>query len=154
MACWAWRRGGSRGGGNESPPPVPLSLRERGNAGPATMVPRPGRPAPDGMRPARPDRGGLQELHRVRSTGRDRGAADRAAHGAPRRAALPPRWHVRVSSSHHVGSNRSLRSEEHTSELQSRLHLVCRLLLEKKKCHRVTSDLSIPSVVGGTTCPP
>src|SRR5687768_17742167 len=29
------------------------------------------------------------------------------------------------------GSNR-VRSEEHTSELQSRLHLVCRLLLEKK----------------------
>src|SRR5712675_2477008 len=28
---------------------------------------------------------------------------------------------------------RMLRSEEHTSELQSRLHLVCRLLLEKKK---------------------
>src|SRR2546422_6353438 len=27
----------------------------------------------------------------------------------------------------------NLRSEEHTSELQSRLHLVCRLLLEKKK---------------------
>src|SRR2546422_4831655 len=26
------------------------------------------------------------------------------------------------------------RSEEHTSELQSRLHLVCRLLLEKKNC--------------------
>src|SRR2546422_2659431 len=33
------------------------------------------------------------------------------------------------------------RSEEHTSELQSRLHLVCRLLLEKKKKH--TSDLSL-----------
>src|SRR5256884_2445509 len=30
-----------------------------------------------------------------------------------------------------LGSN--VRSEEHTSELQSRLHLVCRLLLEKKK---------------------
>src|SRR2546429_9758802 len=28
---------------------------------------------------------------------------------------------------------RAIRSEEHTSELQSRLHLVCRLLLEKKK---------------------
>src|SRR5205809_5863015 len=28
---------------------------------------------------------------------------------------------------------RARRSEEHTSELQSRLHLVCRLLLEKKK---------------------
>src|SRR5687768_18343664 len=31
-----------------------------------------------------------------------------------------------------------LRSEEHTSELQSRLHLVCRLLLEKKKGGRRT----------------
>src|SRR2546429_9488505 len=30
-------------------------------------------------------------------------------------------------------SDHSSRSEEHTSELQSRLHLVCRLLLEKKK---------------------
>src|SRR5438552_6661283 len=30
-------------------------------------------------------------------------------------------------------SSRSLRSEEHTSELQSPDHLVCRLLLEKKK---------------------
>src|SRR2546422_3219209 len=28
---------------------------------------------------------------------------------------------------------KEVRSEEHTSELQSRLHLVCRLLLEKKK---------------------
>src|SRR3989442_1028849 len=31
------------------------------------------------------------------------------------------------------GHSRSTRSEEHTSELQSRPHLVCRLLLEKKK---------------------
>src|SRR5205809_2861116 len=31
---------------------------------------------------------------------------------------------------------RAGRSEEHTSELQSRLHLVCRLLLEKKKKHK------------------
>src|SRR2546429_6866974 len=30
------------------------------------------------------------------------------------------------------------RSEEHTSELQSRLHLVCRLLLEKKKIQLMT----------------
>src|SRR2546422_8105668 len=34
----------------------------------------------------------------------------------------------------HVG----LRSEEHTSELQSRLHLVCRLLLETKKTTNTT----------------
>src|SRR5687768_17953831 len=32
------------------------------------------------------------------------------------------------------------RSEEHTSELQSRLHLVCRLLLEKKKKNTRTSN--------------
>src|SRR2546422_6954243 len=31
------------------------------------------------------------------------------------------------------GAREKVRSEEHTSELQSRLHLVCRLLLEKKK---------------------
>src|SRR2546422_1844624 len=33
----------------------------------------------------------------------------------------------------HAGTLHLRRSEEHTSELQSRLHLVCRLLLEKKK---------------------
>src|SRR3989442_9790561 len=32
-----------------------------------------------------------------------------------------------------LGISRAFRSEEHTSELQSRPHLVCRLLLEKKK---------------------
>src|SRR2546422_6234149 len=36
-----------------------------------------------------------------------------------------------------------MRSEEHTSELQSRLHLVCRLLLEKKN----TSELQSPCKV-------
>src|SRR2546422_1343775 len=35
-----------------------------------------------------------------------------------------------------LASSASIRSEEHTSELQSRLHLVCRLLLEKKKRKR------------------
>src|SRR2546422_7596905 len=33
-----------------------------------------------------------------------------------------------------------VRSEEHTSELQSRLHLVCRLLLEKKKKKKTRLD--------------
>src|SRR2546422_3063605 len=41
-----------------------------------------------------------------------------------------------------MGGNHRLinvqRSEEHTSELQSRLHLVCRLLLEKKKKNNIT----------------
>src|SRR2546429_6283087 len=35
-----------------------------------------------------------------------------------------------------------LRSEEHTSELQSRLHLVCRLLLEKKKSIKSACSLT------------
>ena len=37
------------------------------------------------------------------------------------------------------------RSEEHTSELQSRLHLVCRLLLEKKDRTPVTATSRMPS---------
>src|SRR3989449_1237490 len=36
-----------------------------------------------------------------------------------------------------VALSLNVRSEEHTSELQSRLHLVCRLLLEKKKKHQI-----------------
>src|SRR5258708_25676769 len=36
------------------------------------------------------------------------------------------------------------RSEEHTSELQSPDHLVCRLLLEKKKIHPKTRPLPLP----------
>src|SRR5205809_2811835 len=35
------------------------------------------------------------------------------------------------------------RSEEHTSELQSRLHLVCRLLLEKKKKQKQQTTIHI-----------
>src|SRR5258708_9318701 len=38
-----------------------------------------------------------------------------------------------------LGRLHSLRSEEHTSELQSPDHLVCRLLLEKKKNHGATA---------------
>src|SRR2546429_778072 len=49
-----------------------------------------------------------------------RSAARRAISSASRSQAGSPR-------------QRAARSEEHTSELQSRLHLVCRLLLEKKK---------------------
>src|SRR2546422_5067244 len=38
-----------------------------------------------------------------------------------------------------LGQSDAPRSEEHTSELQSRLHLVCRLLLEKKKTKNVAA---------------
>src|SRR2546422_8591691 len=53
----------------------------------------------------------------------ERGATQPAGMHRPSNAArLSPR-----------AASRPARSEEHTSELQSRLHLVCRLLLEKKK---------------------
>src|SRR2546429_7024507 len=41
--------------------------------------------------------------------------------------------HNRIATGVHDNLYARCRSEEHTSELQSRLHLVCRLLLEKKK---------------------
>src|SRR5438105_10246157 len=41
-------------------------------------------------------------------------------------------------SGHDVGRRLFVRSEEHTSELQSRVDLVCRLLLEKKKKKKYT----------------
>src|SRR2546429_3678939 len=49
-------------------------------------------------------------------------ARRRSARGISSIARSPPR-----------NTGYGMRSEEHTSELQSRLHLVCRLLLEKKK---------------------
>src|SRR2546422_2203933 len=45
------------------------------------------------------------------------------------------------------GGQRHRRSEEHTSELQSRLHLVCRLLLEKKK-----NDRRLPTILTQARC--
>src|SRR2546429_1440666 len=47
----------------------------------------------------------------------------------------------------HITAASAGRSEEHTSELQSRLHLVCRLLLEKKKKLRYALLSGSPSSV-------
>src|SRR5260370_16510133 len=44
-----------------------------------------------------------------------------------------------------VGADLGLRSEEHTSELQSHLNLVCRLLLEKKKKNNRQTHLLLAS---------
>src|SRR5687768_18052547 len=52
----------------------------------------------------------------------------RARLSADRKAEL-----ARIGRSQELEPRLDRRSEEHTSELQSRLHLVCRLLLEKKK---------------------
>src|SRR5439155_3356591 len=59
---------------------------------------------------------------------RDRGS--RPTRKNPFRSFTAAKWTRRVAP-------RSARSEEHTSELQSRGHLVCRLLLEKKKPGKV-----------------
>src|SRR5258708_22233865 len=45
-----------------------------------------------------------------------------------------------ISRESGAGRSGKVRSEEHTSELQSPDHLVCRLLLEKKKLKRVRVD--------------
>src|SRR2546425_4962496 len=67
-----------------------------------------------------------------RSQSADLAAGDRPAAGRVLRACharLEPLARARAR-----GSSRAWRSEEHTSELQSLAYLVCRLLLEKKKC--------------------
>src|SRR5690625_5305703 len=50
---------------------------------------------------------------------------------------VSPGTELEVSISAEYGHAPTLRSEEHTSELQSRGHLVCRLLLEKKKQRQI-----------------
>src|SRR3712207_8146856 len=62
-------------------------------------------------------------------------AADAAAsRAATARALQPPAEAAEAAARAAAGAEPSpLRSEEHTSELQSRQYLVCRLLLEKKK---------------------
>src|SRR3712207_7448915 len=66
-------------------------------------------------------------LFRSRADGHHHPAA--AGRGGRGRGAQPPAHRAR----HRGERSRAGRSEEHTSELQSRQYLVCRLLLEKKK---------------------
>src|SRR5260370_26763230 len=47
----------------------------------------------------------------------------------------------RTSRPHSITSSAMSRSEEHTSELQSHLNLVCRLLLEKKKANKHKEEM-------------
>src|SRR2546430_12412114 len=49
---------------------------------------------------------------------------------------FPGGWRSRQAWARRNGGAPNIRSEEHTSELQSQSNLVCRLLLEKKKEHR------------------
>src|SRR5438477_8827378 len=68
-------------------------------------------------------------LFRSRRNARGPPAASRPAAAAPRRRRRPRPRRPRARP----GPRCPARSEEHTSELQSHVNLVCRLLLEKKK---------------------
>src|SRR5690242_21158302 len=46
-----------------------------------------------------------------------------------------------------INSDNASRSEEHTSELQSHVNLVCRLLLEKKKIHHIIHYTRFPITI-------
>src|SRR5438309_6820383 len=92
--------------------PSSIWSRRRKGCSPAdssalSHVPRPASCLPLG-------RDGRTRFHRAGSLSRNSGSA-------------PPRLSLRRGPVHRS------RSEEHTSELQSQFHLVCRLLLEKKK---------------------
>src|SRR5438105_6342808 len=63
---------------------------------------------------------------------------------SPARFALLAQLHEgRHHHRHHLDDDRGGRSEEHTSELQSRVDLVCRLLLEKKKTQQSSKQTQI-----------
>src|SRR2546422_7606829 len=69
----------------------------------------------------------------------------RSGPGVPHDSSARARWKARFSSwifrsTAFKVTPAEERSEEHTSELQSRLHLVCRLLLEKKKKKKMNSS--------------
>src|SRR3712207_8027565 len=69
----------------------------------------------------------------AREAGRVARQSGRAAKQPVSSSAGPARPGVPAAYTRFVRSNLFGRSEEHTSELQSRQYLVCRLLLEKKK---------------------
>src|SRR5439155_5662412 len=75
-----------------------------------------------------------------KSVGQEKCMIARRARQQPRRMHYP-------LACFSLADNASVRSEEHTSELQSRGHLVCRLLLEKKK----TSSIQ-PRSLWAKTC--
>src|SRR6266511_4915643 len=64
------------------------------------------------------------------------------------RSAKDPGWGD-VSAPNPFSSRPPVRSEEHTSELQSRENLVCRLLLEKKKTEYSHGDMHVQQASGG-----
>src|SRR5438067_3611130 len=71
--------------------------------------------------------------------------------GEPRGVPFVPGEALPVDTSDELGEQElvRLRSEEHTSELQSRFDLVCRLLLEKKKDKKYKRESDIDASITG-----
>src|SRR3712207_7142038 len=100
----------------------------KGSAAPRILHSSPTRASP--IPPPRCRYSSVSTANQIFSSSRTRLAASAASVAlAPARAAFAAPSTMRPSPPH------ALRSEEHTSELQSRQYLVCRLLLEKKKKH-------------------
>src|SRR5260370_21134223 len=78
---------------------------------------------------------------------RRRGSSSWHAPGAAPSSSVRPGKHGRTSIAPADAAGQRARSEEHTSELQSHLNLVCRLLLEKKKKHHVTAYADLFAIV-------
>src|SRR5205809_6076277 len=95
--------------------------------------------------PTRPPRSALfpyTTLFRSIAAVRAAGIARSSSHDRRRRRTCGPLGTPKTLGRRGLGRRARItrrRSEEHTSELQSRLHLVCRLLLEKKKYTRNTT---------------
>src|SRR5207247_6203775 len=83
-------------------------------------------PPPGAAPPGRPA-SGRRDAQRLYLAGARRGAKKGG------RAIRPTGTSISTGRSSWIASRTSARSEEHTSQLQSRVDLVCRLLLEKKK---------------------
>src|SRR6266487_1528183 len=129
---WSAQAADRRFGWDKLPKPIGLlvlvglrnTLRQRNlydTAGlPSAVTPKVPKPTPETLTTRTPD-GAYNDL----------GSPAMGMAGTRFGRNVPLRW----------GHREAPRSEEHTSELQSPVHLVCRLLLEKKK------NITIPSVV-------
>src|SRR3989442_10790285 len=74
-------------------------------------------------------------------------AAGHGENGRRRTRAAAGPGELSLRDGHADAARQPDRSEEHTSELQSRPHLVCRLLLEKKKkkpAHQTPTTIRVP----------
>src|SRR3712207_7839202 len=85
------------------------------------------------FRSGREERAALPDGDQLQRPAAVAAARDGSVLGTVRARRVQPE--VKPEGRHHPPADPGGRSEEHTSELQSRQYLVCRLLLEKKKRH-------------------